>query len=504
MIDVCLLGSSGHMGVPTLIEFLKINEIRKVKVLLEEKEKRNKIIKKIARKNKGRVEIFYGTIAKKEDLIPVIDGVKYVFNLAAVIPPKSDKHPDLSYQANELGAKKLVELLEERPDIKFIDITSVALYGHRNEKHPFERVGDPLLPSVFDAYAAHKLRGEYCILESNINHFVIIRQTAMIYKEMLTANMSDGLMFHTPFNDPLEWSTAEDSGLLMANIIREDLAGHLNFDNFWRKVFNLGGGEESRISGYETLEGGFRLIGGTTKKFFNPNYNAARNFHGGFYYDGDELEKLFHYQHYSIDEYWKIIKHKYWYFSLAKIVPSCLIKKFAIKRLFKDSNSPTYWYKHNDLPRLTAFFGSKEKFENLQQKWDNFQIWDYKKVQNCSNYSPIDYGFDINKKDSEISLTDLQSVAKKHGGKLISKSFKTGDVYAKLEWENSDGIKFTARPYSILRGGHWYNPLYQGNIWDFDRLAKKDEIFGAFWYDSHDKDENHYYYMDDHYEAKMK
>ena len=149
-------------------------------------------------------------------------------------------------------------------------------------------------------------------------------------------------------------------------------------------------------------------------------------------------------------------------------------------------------------------FGSKEKYENLQQKWDNFQIWDYKKVQNCSNYSPIDYGFEINKKDSEVSLADLQSVAKKHGGKLISKSFKTGDVYAKLEWENSDGEKFIARPFTVLRGGHWWNALYTKYEWDFDRLAKKDKIYAQLWYDSHEKDENHLYYFDENLEAKIK
>ena len=499
-----LLGSSGHMGIKTLEEFLKIPEVNKVKVLLERKEKRNKLVKKLAHQNKGKVEILYGDIANKDDVIALVEKCDYLFNLAAVIPPKSDKHPELSYLANEVGANNLVDVLEEHPNVKFIDITSVALYGHRNDKHPFERVGDPLLPSVFDVYAAHKLRGEYRILESNIPYFAIIRQTAMIYLEMLMANMSDGLMFHTPFNDPLEWSTAEDSGLLMANIIREDLAGHLNFDNFWRKVFNLGAGEANRVSGYETLEGGFKLIGGTTKKFFEPHYNVTRNFHGGFYYDGDDLENLFHYQRDNFSDYWGKIKKKYSYYSLAKIVPSGLIKKFAIKRLFKDDNSPAYWYKHNDIARLTAFFGSKEAYENLSKNWDDFKMWDYLKVQSKDNYQPIDYGFDIDKSDKEITIEDLQNVARLHGGKLLSQEFKKGDVYTKLKWENSDGEIFFSRPYTILRGGHWHNPLYTSNTWDFDRLSKKDAIFAAFWYDSHDKNENVCYYMNDKYEAKIK
>ena len=502
---VALLGSSGHMGIKTLEEFLKVPEIDKVKVLLERKEKRNKLVKKLAKKNKGRVEILYGDIANKEDCEKLVEGSSYVFNLAAVIPPKSDKHPDLATLANEVGPKNLVEIIEKNPEIKFIDITSVALYGHRTEKHPYERVGDPLLPSVFDVYAANKLRGEFHILESDIPNFVIIRQTAMIYLEMLAANMDDGLMFHTAFNDPLEWSTAEDSGLLMANIIREDIKGNLTQENFWRKIFNLGGGRENCITGYETIDGGFKLMGASGKKFYDPNYNVTRNFHGGFYYDGDELEKLFHYQRDKISEYWAKIGKKYPYMKMGKICPSGLVKSMAIKRLFKDSNSPQYWYAHNDIPRLTAFFGSQEAYENQPKKWEDFKLWDYLPYQDFEKYYvPIDYGFDIDKKDSEVTLEDLQNVAKLHGGKLLSKEFKKGDVYAKLEWENSDGERFIARPYTVLRGGHWWNPLYVSNTWDFDRLAKKDQIYAAYWYDSHDKDENHCYYMDDKYEAFMK
>ena len=94
--------------------------------------------------------MIYCDISVKEDIVKVVDKCDNVFNLAAVIPPKSDKCPELSYLANELGPHNIIEAIEERPNIKFIDITSVALYGHRNAKHPFERVGDPLLPSVFE------------------------------------------------------------------------------------------------------------------------------------------------------------------------------------------------------------------------------------------------------------------------------------------------------------------------------------------------------------------
>ena len=98
----------------------------------------------------------------------------------------------------------------------------------------------------------------------------------------------------------------------------------------------------------------------------------------------------------------------------------------------------------------------------------------------------------------------LKSVAKLHGGRLLSPTFKTGDVYSKVEWENCDGERFFARPFTVLRGGHWLNPLYSDYVWDFDRLSRKDALYAAYWYDWHDKSENNRYYFDENLNAKIR
>ena len=41
---VALFGAAGHMGFPTLEEFVKLEGVDKVKVLLEKKYKRNKLV----------------------------------------------------------------------------------------------------------------------------------------------------------------------------------------------------------------------------------------------------------------------------------------------------------------------------------------------------------------------------------------------------------------------------------------------------------------------------
>ena len=69
-------------------------------------------------------------------------------------------------------------------------------------------------------------------------------------------------------------------------------------------------------------------------------------------------------------------------------------------------------------------------------------------------------------------------------------------MYKTLQWQTQDGEVFEANAYTVLRAGHWYNPIYKEYVWDFDRLAKKDKIWAQIWYDSHERDENRIYRLD--------
>ena len=78
--------------------------------------------------------------------------------------------------------------------------------------------------------------------------------------------------------------------------------------------------------------------------------------------------------------------------------------------------------------------------------------------------------------------------------------FKDGDIYSKLEWENSDGERFIARPFSLLFAGHWFNKSYVEYCWDFDHLAKFDKLLAQIWNDAHDENDHYFYYYDiEHY-----
>ncbi len=515
-ITVAVTGVTGNMG-QAVMEQLTASALRptlRVLILPEDTKRAKKFRKRYAAQiRSGAIQIVYGNLADRAAVQKLIAGADYVVNLAAVIPPLSDQRPELAVECNEKGAQTLVAAIEAAdPQPKLIHISTVALYGNRDEKHLWARVGDPLLVSPYDVYSATKLRGELCVLESGIRNWAVLRQSAMLHKNMLADNLKDGLMFHTCFNAPLEWVTAHDSGVLIAHILERDVSDPPEA-KFWKRVFNIGAPAENRITGYETFNDGFRLIGGSGKDFFRPGYNAVRNFHGVWFADGHRLEELFAYQTQSAAHYWAEIKKAHGYYSLAKIVPKALIRKLVIEHLRKDANAPAYWKKHGDIGKLTAFFGGEKEYDALPARWEDFPLLcegkgkngavDYNALRDIRNAVPIDCGFDADKADEDITIADLRAAAKAHGGELVSETFAAGDLYTPVEWKTQDGDVFTARPYSVLRAGHWFNRTYKENVWEFDRLARKDGVYAQIWYDTHGRDERYVYSMSDDMRTKF-
>ena len=501
---IAITGASGNMGSAILKELLSLDFVERVNVL-GHRVKTTKALLKENKKFKSKINVIMGSLSNVNVCNDLIKDMDIVINLAGVIPPMSDLHPKAAIEVNEHGVISLVKALEETKGIKLIHISTIDVYGHRNEKHPSGRVGDPVIPSPFDIYGITKMRGEYTVLESSIEDFVVIRQTAMLYDDILTKNISSAIMFQTPFNSPLEWITDKETGVLFKNMIIKENNGELNRDNFWNKCFSVGGFNENKNTYYESLDIGFKIIGGKTSDFFETNYDSLRNSHGIWLDDSDLLDNLFHYKSITYSEFWESVKRKNRIFGLGKIVPKKLIKKMAIDKLLNEENSPQYWVKSGDEARIIAFFGSKETYENIEKDWNKFGLvcknTNYEDLK--TNPRPFNYYFDINKDDKDITIEDLRNVAEAHGGKLLSTEYD-GDIYKKLKWETQDNEIFEAKPFSILRCGHWFNISYKEYAWDFDKLSKKDKIFSQIWLDSHSEDENYYYYFDEDFNAKIK
>ena len=67
---------------------------------------------------------------------------------------------------------------------------------------------------------------------------------------------------------------------------------------------------------------------------------------------------------------------------------------------------------------------------------------------------------------------------------------------APLEWQCAEGHTFEASALTVLRAGHWC-PHCSPRPWKFDYLAKNNPYFAQVWYDSHRRDEDVVYDIQD-------
>ncbi|MDE7083893.1 MAG: NAD(P)-dependent oxidoreductase, partial [Clostridia bacterium] len=340
--QIAITGTTGNMGSYFLWQLnMSPASADKIKILCRDKKKAKKIIKH----NEAishKIEVVYGGLENENACRELVKDCDMVFNICAVIPPKSDSNPKSAIACNVTGVKNLLAAIEEIKDNQpaLVHISSVAVYGNRCGAHKYGRVGEPLVSGPFELYSATKILGEYAVLQSNLKCWVVLRQTAMLHYHIFSDNVHDGLMFHTPVDAPLEWATVRDSGRLLLNLLKTYSDKTLP-EKFWKKVYNIGGGKNCRTYGYGTYDEGFKIIGGSFKHFFKPWYNATRNFHGMWYTDSDELENYFHFRGQSCSDFWQEMKRRHKIYTMGRFVPRPLISALFFKRLLRDGNSPS-------------------------------------------------------------------------------------------------------------------------------------------------------------------
>lgn len=487
-IVVSITGATGNMMSPCLKMLLEYSPDITVRILTRNPNKRS--LSLLKKQYGSRFEIVKGDITDFSILEDFVKDATYLVNAAAIIPPLAEHKIKLCERVNREGTLNIVNaLLKYNPLCKLIHISTVAIYGNRNYLHPFGRVGDPLLPSFFDMYGSAKLKAERYVVESSLN-WAVIRQTGMLYSKLLMSNISDGLMFHTPFNVPIEWSSDIDSSRLILNIIKQDLNGEC--PDFWKNIYNLGGGEKMRVTGFESFDAGFRLIGGSTEKFLKPNYMATRNFHCFWFYDSDVLEEKFHFRSETFESFWERALKENPLVSLGRFCPRPIIRAFIFKPLLKNNNAPLYWFFHQENPKIIASWGGYEEFNKLPLSWKNFPLLshnqnpdtgeylDYKALKDPRNANLLSHGW--SEYSSHLDESEIRTSADERG--LILKSHFDGDLHAPLTFEcKSCGREFTITAFGLLYGGYGCPSCSEGNPWNFGNIADY-PFYKQLYYDS--------------------
>ena len=505
---VLITGSTGHMGRAVFDKLIKTGEYDFT--LLIRRSKKNlafvKKYSKIALKKDCDLKIVFGNLYDYDAVLSAVEGADYVLHMAAIIPPKSDYDAELTYKTNFVGTKCLIDAIDElglNDTVKFVNTGTVAEYGNRDYHHPWGRVGDPLVCSIYDVYGASKIKAERYVLDSKIEKWVSLRQTGMLYDELLD-NRTDGLMFHTVWNCPIEWSTDITSAVLLSNLLKKDCDGTLP-ENFWKKCYNIGNGASSRVTGYDSVDTGFKLMGASVKDLYEPHDDITRNFHCMWFYDSDVLNDYLDFRCESFDEFFKRLGKKLWYFKLGKPFKK-IIKKAVIQKCYNSPNAPVFWVNHNNTGRINAFYGGIDKFNEIPKEWKDVNLLrngklpdgseiDYNELKDITKVKEkgllLNHGYDETKSDDELCLDDMKQAAEFRGGVCLSESMIKGDLYTPLKWKDFEGNEFFASPYTVIKAGHWSKEEVPAP-WRYDEIAKHSPFIAQIWYDTHDKNENNY------------
>ncbi len=284
---ILLTGASGTVGYAVLKQLFQLRHKYNITVFDLETRKSRAIFSRY----KNEIEIVYGDIYDNDDIIKVCRQKDVVIHLAAIIPPLADAKPELARKVNIIGTENLIRNLENlSPCAFFLYSSSISVYGNRVE-NPMIKVSDPLSPSEGDEYAKTKIAAEQIIRNSKLD-WSIFRLTAIMESHKVTK-----LMFHMPLATCLEIATSEDTARAFILAIE-------NRPRLSKKIFNLGGGEKCRTTYKEFLTRSFE-ISGLGKLDFPPKAFAEKNFHCGFYADGDDLENILHFRQDSLDRYFE-------------------------------------------------------------------------------------------------------------------------------------------------------------------------------------------------------
>jgi len=463
---VLLTGASGSMGGEAFKELLRRRDKYDV-VLLLRPSSRNK---KLFRKYQGQegVRIVWGDLRNPEDVLKAVDGVDHVLHPAAFIAPAADRNPPECRRINLGGTQNIIAAIKQQPDngdhVRLVSVASVAMYGDRLPPIHMLKVGDPLKPSVGDFYATTKMAAERAVIESGLKYWAVLRQTYIAIPNALS--LMDPIMFHQPLNTHIELVTSEDSGYALVQTLEAP-------DDFYGRVYNIGGGPSCRVVFRDYIERMFQLFGlGDYRKAMRPNWFALRNFHCGWYEDSYVLNDYLGHWRQSVEDHYREVEAAIpWYLKLgARMAPAFIVRAF-MKRMA----DPLKWIKNNEEEKIKAFFGSREAWENIPDRWDDVVAANYPETGQATVISP----------PPGDTIEDMRQLARSRGGECLSTD--VGDGKTKLKWRCAFGHEWEATPL-LHKVGHWC-PECTPPPWDYDTIAKADPGLASVYYNNHGRDE---------------
>ncbi|MCV7229502.1 NAD-dependent epimerase/dehydratase family protein [Mycolicibacterium komossense] len=469
---VFLTGATGNWGRFALAEFAKrADRFDVIALVLPTPADREVIGRYEDMKN---LDVRFGDLTDYAAVRACVAGADFVVHLGGVVSPLGDDNPQLALRVNVGSMRNIVAAVQAQPNpeqIGVIGVGTIAETGDRNPPHHWGRIGDPLRPARFDGYGQSKIIAEKELVDSGLPKWVWLRQTGIFHPGML--EIRDPIMTHSPFGGVMEWVSAEDSARLVANLCEDDVPEQL-----WGDIYNIGGGDGWRLTNWElqtrmTAAFGLRDV----RKWYDRNWFATKNFHGQWYTDSDDLEKLVPFRTDTFEATLQRAVAAKPTMKIAGRIPPWLVKNLILKPLTLKPRGTIAFIRDGDDEKIAAYFGSRQEWEEIGD-WSTF--WPPRPDRSPTR---VDHGYDETKAPGGWRKADYAGVADFRGGELLSTDVVDGDIATVLSWKCADGHEFTGSPRLILRGGHWC-PVCVADTAGYRRQAERNQFLAQIELDT--------------------
>lgn len=274
---VLLTGATGNIGFCTLRALL--DEGHDVVAFDIDSRRARKLAAGLA----GQARFVWGDITDEDAVDRALQGVDAVIHLAAIIPPYSERAPELARKVNLDATRTLIARMTASPSAKrLVFASSIGIFGDVQDREPPLRVDTPVAPT--DEYGRQKVACEALIRESTLQ-WSILRLAAVTPIHLQAQDPS--IMFEFSPDARFEFLHPADAGTAFARAVGE--VGTIG------KTLYIAGGETCRMTYYEFTSALMNAIGiGPFPADAFVRRRPARFF--GDWVDTDESQRLLRYQ----------------------------------------------------------------------------------------------------------------------------------------------------------------------------------------------------------------
>lgn len=243
---VLLTGALGNLGQSTMAALL--DEGHDVRAF----DLPTKANRRAAKKLPPSVEVVFGDVTDAAACAEAVRGVDAIVHLAALIPPVTERLPELARKVNVEGTRNLVTAAEaEARPIRFVQASSYSIYGPEAGLRGLVTAETPVVAT--DVYTETKIAVEEMLRASSLD-WVIFRIAAAVEGSGLAADkVVLGIIFEVDPEQPIELVHGKDVALAAAHAVTAEGAS--------RRVFPIGGGPSCQLKQRDVFAMTERMLG---------------------------------------------------------------------------------------------------------------------------------------------------------------------------------------------------------------------------------------------------